>query len=545
VNREQLLVRGRESLAARAWSEAFEALSAADREAALEPAELERLVGVAMVIGRAAEATELLTRVHQGYVSRGDTRGATRTASWLAFQYHLRGDRAQGNGWLARAERLAESLDPDQVERGYVLLPKALRAAREGDAQASLRNFAGAEAIASRLGDRELLVLALNGQGRALIQSGEVPRGTAKLDEAMVAVTAGEVSPALAGAVYCSVLEGCAEVLDVRRATEWTAALDQWCSTQPDLIPFQGHCYLHRAELLQLQGAWDTALEAATLAAQRLSRPAPGPAACAAFCRVAEIHRLRGDLARAEEAFAEANRCGRPAHPGIALLELARGRTDSAWSAIRRLRDEVREQGPRVLVLAACVEIALAAGEVPAARAAADELCDLAARLDAPWPHALCAEASGAVLVAEGEDALGLVALRRAFRTWQRLGAPYDAARARERIGLALERRNETRAARAELDAARGTFESLRAAADAARVAAHLRADDSGDEGPLSEREAEVVRLVATGLANKEIASRLGISEKTVARHLNNIFNKLDLPSRSALTAWAFRHDRV
>ncbi|MFI5372231.1 MAG: LuxR C-terminal-related transcriptional regulator, partial [Candidatus Eisenbacteria bacterium] len=474
-----------------------------------------------------------------------DVRRAARCAIWLVFQLQGRGDRAQAGGWLARARRLLENCDEDCVERGYLMLPEAIVSVHTGDTERAYAAFVEAGNIGARFADRDLMAMALNGQGRALIRRGEPGRGVALLDEAMIAVTSGEVSPVYAGGVYCSLLEGCEELLDVRRATEWTAALDQWCAAQPDLVPYRGHCLLRRAEILQLHGAWADALEEAGRARERLSQPEPRAPVGGAFYRIAELHRLRGDFAAAEEAYRVASRWERLPHPGLALLRLAQGQTAAALTTIRGVADEVRDAGRRARALDALVEIALAAGEVPAAQDAADELAVIAARLDAPWPRALAAQVSGAVRLAGGDARGALDPLRTAWGLWRELEAPYEAARVRVSIALACRIQGDHEAADLELEAALGVFQSLGAAPDAARVETLARPTPARDTGPLTAREVQVLSLVASGMTNREIAGRLGISEKTVARHLSNIFIKLDLPSRAAATAYAYRHDLV
>jgi DNA-binding CsgD family transcriptional regulator len=435
-----------------------------------------------------------------------------------------------------------DACDAPCVERGHLLVAEALLAIHEGDFPRVHQAFAEAETIGRQFGDADLVTIALNGQGRAWIRSGDPARGVSLLDEAMLAVTSDEVSPLLAGVVYCSVLEGCDEILDLRRAGEWTAALDQWCALQPEIVPFRGHCQLRRAEILELHGDWAQALDEATRARDRLSDPAPRGAVGAAFYRIAELHRLRGEFALAEAAYREAGRWERTPRPGFARLRLAQGQKEAALQAIRGTAAEATAPGPRARVLDALAEIAAACGEASMAREAADELHELAGRLASPWPHALAAQANGAALLA-AQDARGaLVALRLAWNLWEELAAPYEAARVRVRIALALRAIGDEEGARRELDGARAVFETLGAAPDAAR--ARTRANPASD-GPLTDREVTVIRLVASGRTNKEIAAELGISEKTVARHLSNIFDKLDLSSRAAATAYAYEHRLV
>jgi tetratricopeptide (TPR) repeat protein len=436
MNRAETLKRGRGSLRKQAWGAAFSHLSAADREVPLDAEDLQRLATAAHLSGREAYGIELLARAHRGFLNAGEPQRAARCAIWLALTTMYNGEMAQANGWLARAGRLLDT-QGECVEQGYLLLAAGIRSVRGGNGAEGNAAMVQAATIGRRFGDKDLVTMGLHGQGRALIRSGKIARGVALLDEAMVAVMASEVSPTIAGVVYCSVLESCRETFDLRRAQEWTTALNQWCASQPELVPYRGHCLLQRAELMQLSGAWAEALEEAGHACEKLSDPPPKPALGAAFYRMAELHRVRGEIAKAEDAYRQANQSGYTVQPGFALLRMAQGQTDAAHATIRRLADEAQETGSRAKVLEARVEIALATSDVSEARAAADELKKIAARHGAPLLQAISACATGAVLLAEGDPRKALVALRRGWIGWCGLEAPYEAARARVLIALA------------------------------------------------------------------------------------------------------------
>jgi DNA-binding CsgD family transcriptional regulator len=525
------LEQGRDAFRKQAWGEAFSQLSDADRKSSLAPEDLVNFAQAALLTGRETEGADILSRAHQAFLTRGDTQLAARCAFWLGFTLLINGEFAKAGGWLSRASRL--------------LVPEGYRLYQAGDAVGAYAKFVQAAASGERFGDKDLVTLAFQGQGRSLIRQGEIARGVALLDEAMVAVTAGEVSPLNAGGVYCSVLEACGEIFDLQRAQEWTSALEKWCASQPDLVPYRGHCLVRRAELLQLNGTWPEALEWAERACELLSHPSPKPAVGAAYYQIGEIQRLLGRFAESEEAYRRATEWNKTPAPGPALLRLAQGQVEAANAAIRRIAEEVHEACPRARVLDAYVEIVLAFHDIPAASAAANELSEIAKSWDVPFLRALASRTRGAVLLADGKAHAALAELRKSWSIWCELDAPYEAARVRISIAQACRELKDEESARLELSAARQTFERLGATKDLSRVRALLPRDVSQGAGPLTEREVQVLRLVASGMTNRAIAGKLKISEKTVARHLSNIFTKLDLSSRTAAAAYAYDHNLV
>jgi DNA-binding CsgD family transcriptional regulator len=535
------LDRGRDSFASRAWGAAFEQLSATDRQAPLAAEDLELAARAAFLVGKDADSTDLWTRAHQAYLNAASLEEAVRCAFWAGFQLMLRGEMAPAGGWFERARRLIEEEHLDCVEAGYLLLPPAVQALFTGDASTALATFGKVAEIADRFGDQDLRVMSRFGSGQALIASGEVAPGLASLDEAMVAVTADEVSPWVIGLVYCGVIDSCQQLFDLRRAQEWTAALSRWCESQPDLVPYRGQCLVHRAQIMQIHGAWSDAMQEAERACDRLAQPLQ-PAVGMAYYQVGELRRLRGEFAEAENAYRQASQYGRSPQPGLAQLRLAQGRLDGALTAIRLAVDEADDYPGRAQLLPACVEISLAGNDVPMARSAADELSRIATRMDVPLLRAVATHAHGAVLYAEGDARRALNELKKAWNAWCDIDAPYEAARARVLMALAYRALGDYDTAEMELDAALLVLRELGAKPEVERVE---KLSPRKRAGGLTAREEEVLALVAAGKTNRAIAGELVISEKTVARHLSNIFTKLGVSSRSAATAYAYEHDLV
>ena len=539
------LERGRDAYARRAWSDAFDQLSTADAESPLEAEDLERLGTAAELIGRDDIGDAVGPRAYDAFVGRGDLTRAARCAFWFGMRFFNRGDMAQGGGWLARAQGLVEQSGEDCVERGYLLVPAALQHLARGDGATAMALFDQMVQIADRHHEPDAIALSRFGRGQALLRLGRFDEAVSMFDEAMIVVTAGGVSPVPTGIVYCGVIGECMKIFDLRRAQEWTTALSRWCDAQPDVVHFHGECLVRRAEIMQLHGAWLDSLAEAERARELLTKPSDQWLVGLAWYRQAELHRQRGELTEAEAAYRQASQSGHEPQPGLALLRLAQGRTDAAVATIRRVLDEASSQTQRPWLLFACAEIGLAAQDVKAARAAADELAEFAAGRDAPWLEAMSAQATGAVLLAEGDARAALSALRQAWRIWQQIEAPYEGARVRALMGQACRQLGDEDGAQLELDAARWVFQQLGATPDLARVEALLRPEAVPPQGGLTAREVQVLRLVATGRTNRAIATELFLSEKTVARHVSNIFTKLGLSSRAAATAYAYEHDLV
>ncbi|WP_242336195.1 MULTISPECIES: helix-turn-helix transcriptional regulator [unclassified Anaeromyxobacter] len=497
----------------------------------------------AYLVGRDGEYLDALDHAYRAHLAASRSARAARCAFWIGLRFLLRGEAGRATAWHARAGRLLEHESSECVERGYMLLPVAEQRLRSGDTQGAFSIAGAAANTGERSGEEDLVAIARHLQGRARLHEGRVKEGLALLDETMLAVTSGELSPIPTGLLYCSIVECCRSVHALERAREWTAALARWCDGQPEMVSFTGACRVHRAEVLQLGGDWSAAIDEARRARERAATDRPS-AAEAAY-QLGEISRLRGEQAAAEAWFLSANEEGREPQPGLALLRLAQGRVGAAVAALRRVVGGTADPLVRTRLLPAYVEILLAGGKVEEARAASDELQAIAQRFETGVLCALALQARGTVELAEGNATAALDLVRRAWSIWAEMEAPYQAAQARLVTGLACRALGDDEGGRLELEAARRMFAKLGAAPDAAHVDSLARLDSSRRPHGLTPRELEVLRLVAAGKTNKAIAAALRLSEKTVDRHVSSILGKLHVPSRAAATAFAYEHELV
>ena len=450
------------------------------------------------------------------------------------------GDPMMGAGWAGRAQRLLEDIDGEVAERGYVEFLMMFRYIGAADWATATEYAARVVDYGRRFADRNLLALGLSAIGRTRLQGGEVPEGLALFDEAMAVVTSGKISPIAAGNVYCVMIEGCQEVSDLGRAAAWTAALSRWCDEQPGMLAFTGQCAVHRGQIMRLHGAFSTAIEELDDAIRRYLASPSGEAAGLAYAERGDVQRILGDLDAAEDSYEQAAHHGFEPQPGLALLWLARGRTPAALAAARRLLAEISDPVHRSRVLPAATEILLAAGESTEARAAAEELGVIADRFGCSGLQAMAAYAAGRVELDAGDASGALPYLRKASTLWNGMSSPYEAARVKVQVARALRTLGDEESAMNELAAARRTFLEL-GTMPADEEAVGLLAPAALPDG-LTVREAEVLRLVASGKSNAQIAAELVLSEKTVARHVSNIFAKLGVGSRTAAAAYAFEH---
>ena len=531
--------RARALYAARAWRGAFDAFVAADEIAPLSAEDLERLTWSATLIGQDDRFLASLERLHQMHKDAGEPARAARCAFWLGFRLMSLGEAARGTGWFGRCQRLVDEVGAPCVEGGYLLLPQAIRAIRGGDFAAAAALAAEAASIGAQFGDADLVALARDLEGRSLLRAGQVERGMALFDEGMVAAAGGELSPLITGLLLCSVISNCKRMFDWERAREWSSVLSAWCDAQPDLVTFRGACQVHRSQVLQLAGQWAEAMvqvERAVADGSDVDRESKGDACY----QQGELFRLRGAFADANAAYDRAGRLGREPQPGLALLRLAQGKRKVAAAGIGRALAEESDPLARAPILPAAIEIALAMRDLEGARAWCQELDEIAHKFHSDVLDGIAANARGLWQLAAGDSTSALGPLRHAHFIWQRVGAPYEEARVQVAVARACDALGDTEGAARARDAARATFARLGAEPDLAA----LNAGDAGGSRThgLTPRELEVLRLVATGMTNRAVAATLDLSEKTIDRHVSNIFMKINVNSRTAATAFAYEH---
>ncbi len=536
------LVRARREFEDGAWAAALDVWSGVDPQQ-MTPRDCEDAGEAAFLLGRRDDALAAWQRTYAAYLEEGDTEDAVRAAFHLAMTLTLSGEPAMGGGWAARAHRLVEDLAEDTVARGYVTFLDMYAALDAGDWPAATE---AAETV-SRVGQAhhhaDLTAVGACSRGRLALYAGRVSEGLAHLDESILCLSSPEVSPIFFGHVYCTAIEGCQELGDLARVAEWVRALSAWVERRPGLLAFTGQCAVHRGQVMCVRGAWAEALEEFTAAVDRYRLVRMPAAVGLAAAEHGDLLRLLGRADEAAAAYRQAGEAGYDPQPGLALLWLATGSAEAALSAVRRLLGEAADPVHRAQRLPGVVEVLLACGELGEAASTTRELERLADTIGSAAVLARAAYAAGSVELAGGDASGALPYLRRARHLWTSLDYPYEVARTQVLLGRALRDVGDATSGATELATAATTFRRLHAAPAVAEVEAVL--EPASLPGGLSAREVEVLRLVATGRSNAQVAAELVLSEKTVARHLSNIFTKLDVGTRTAAAAYAYEHDLV
>ena len=525
----------REALRRHDWPAARELLRGAMEAEPADGDALDLLAEAAWGMGAVEECIAARERAHAAHQSSADMDKAGNDAVWLAIHHVFLARYAISGGWLARARRELEP-DPGCVAYGRLLMVEALMQIFAGDHTKARATAEQALALGRDLESDDLQAFALQCLGNLLIDHGDVAGGLATFDEAMVLILQGGISIFVSGLTFCGLLSTCDALGDLRRAAEWTDATDRWNADHPTVY-FPGVCQVHRAGVLRWRGAWEQAEREAVRACSAL-RHFDVFAAASGFDEIGEIRRRLGDLAGAEQAFRQAEELVGQPRSGLALVRLAQGRLDAARAIATRALAETVAPLERAKLLPAQVQIALAAGDVDAARAAVEEFEATAEVFAGAALLAGACLARGRLQLAEGDAASAFPTLHSALQQWQRADVPHEAAIAQVLLAQACRAAGDEDGARTSFAAAIATFARLGAVPDARR-ARELEVP-AALPGGLSEREAEVLRLVAAGMTNKQIDEQLFLSAKTVARHLSNIFTKIGVSSRAAATAYAF-----
>jgi len=523
------------AFAARHWTGARDGFLAARQEAPLDADDLSALAAASWWLGLMDESLAVGEEAYGRYLEASDRRRAAMRAFDIAYAYFLRGNEEVGGGWVSRAQRLLAD-EPDCPEQGY-LLYFAVETSLDGGKE-TMAKARQVQDFGRRHADRNLIAAGIVAEGRVLIKLGRAQEGLALLDEGMLEASAEDMSPIWAGNIYCHLMAACYELGDIRRAAAWTQSTADWCDRMAPAVLFKGICQVHRAQVMQIRGAWTQAQDEAERVCQDVAHIHVGIVAEGRY-QIGEIRRLRGDLEGAEDAYRQGHHLGRDPQPGLALLRLAQGRTEAAAALIRSALAGVTDRLSRARLLAAQVEIAVAAGDPATASVAADELDAVASAYRSSGLQAAAKRSRGSVLLATGRTEEALSTLRSACSGWTELEAPYDCAKVRVLLARAYRQLGDIESSGRELDAARSAFEELGAELDAKDAARGCRATLPNG---LTEREGVVLALVAAGSTNRQIAAELFLSQKTVARHMSNIFTKLDVTTRTAAARFAFEH---
>lgn len=526
------LARARELHRASRWEEACAEYGVADGEVPLAVEDLEAFAEAAQISARGDEAVALLRRVFDLRVSAGDLDDAAQVAFWLWWALFTGNEIVQASGWLKHTSRV---LGPEMTTCLWLRIPEAMFHAATG------QHSSAAELLSSIVdeGQGEVVPWALSMWGQTLIDEGQLEDGLDRLEEAMAILFTHGLSPRVTPWIYCAAVRGCCLARDFARARAWNRSMARWLDSLNSLGgAYLGNCRIYRSRVMFLNGAWPDALDEIAAVCDDLDGYT-GWVCGHAYYQLGEVRRLRGEWGAAEDAYRRAAENGCPTQPGLALLRLAEGDVDAASAGVRRALTEVAARPDRLDLLKAAVTVYLEEGNIEAARDAVTEFEEITRDLTTPVIEAETSTMRGALALSEGDPGSALPLLRRAAGTWQEQDAPHERAKLNVLIGQACRALADHDGARLEFSAARRTFERLGAVPDLALLD---RIVGGSETHGLTRREIEVLCLIARGKANRAIANELHLSERTVHRHVSNIFTKLDVDSRTAAVAYGIRH---
>ncbi|MGP4032181.1 LuxR C-terminal-related transcriptional regulator [Pseudarthrobacter sp. 1C304] len=532
-----LLATARTAYARGDWHAAYLQLGQARSLSELDTADLSLLGRAAWWLGQVQESLEISEDVFYRFQDDGDASDAAMKALHLGLLWFIRGDVVIASGWVNRARGLLQGL-PEGPEHGYLLYLDASLALSAADLAPARETAAKLQLMGRSMRVPALTSLSLVLAGLADLRSGSTASGFAQLDEAMLPVLAGRLPPEWAGEIYCTVIHACHELADLPRMRAWTDATEQWGGQFVGDVVYAGICRIHRLQLQSIEGGWDAAERAIEqTGAELVGRN--NWVAGEAYYQLGELRRLRGDSKGAEEAYARAWKLGTEPQPGESLLQHAAGNNETAWAGLcAALAGRDRLACARLLVTG--VDIALALGHADEAERLCARLEETAAEFGTAGFRAWAGQARAAMLIAQAQYAGALPVLEAVVRDYRSLHARHDTARAYEMLAQAHRGLGQSSVAAADSATALAIYRELGALPDVQRL-------DGGPPtgrlpGGLTEREADVLAFTAAGASNKQTAEALFISQKTVGRHLANIFAKIGVSSRTAAAAWAHEH---
>ena len=525
----ELLRAGRTAHVRRDWHAAYEAFTRAGEDAPLATDDLDALAIAAWQLGRGTESVRVTERVF-AQLARTDPQSAAMKSVELGLAWFTRGDLNIAQGWMNRARRLLDGA-PVGPTHGYLAYLDALMAMQDSEALAvrvqTLRDICG------RIDTPALTALCQVAEALAAISEARMNEAFALLDEAMLPVLAGQVPLDWAGDIYCVVLNQFHHLADLPRMRAWTQSMERWCADFAASDNYGGVCDVHRLQLLVATDDYRK-LEARLVATSQSLEEVNGWAAGEGYYQLGDVLRLRGDADGALAAFARARALGVEPQPGEALLRCRQGDSQTAWTDLRvALAGE--ERVGRMRLLRGAVEVALARNSLDEAEMYCRELEDGAEAFGTPGFRAWAAHARGAILVQRGGNDDALTVLQSALREYRIQKSRYETAEIYEWMALAHRALGDDDTAAADAATAQSIYDQL--GVEPAGICG------SSSSGGLTKRELEILTGIARGATNRQVAQQIFISEKTVARHLANIYAKLQVSSRTAAVAWAHQHN--
>ena len=529
----ELLRAARTAHVRRDWRVAYDAFVRAGEDTPLCTDDLDAMAVAAWRLGRGKESLRVAERVF-AQLARTDPPSAAMKAVDLALAWLTRGDVNIGQGWMNRARRLLDGA-PEGTTHGYLAYLDALTAVMTGDAQALRQRVHELREMCGRLDSPAVTALCNVAEALAAIGDARMAEAYGLIDEAMLPVLADQVPIDWAGDIYCVVLNQCHRLADLPRMRAWTQSMERWCTDFAPSANYGGVCDVHR---LQLMAGTDDygRLEARLVGASRSLEEVNSWAAGAGYYELGEVRRLRGDTDGAFAAFARARALGIEPQPGQALLRCRIGDSDTAWTELRVALAGEDRLG-RMRLLRGAVEVALARGGLDEAERHCAELESGAEAFGTPGFRAWAAHARGAILARREQHTAALERLEAALREYRTQQSRYETAQVYEWMAIAHRGLGEDDLAAADLATAESIYTQL--GVEPAQVCG------SGSPGGLTRREIEILTRIASGATNKQVAEQIFISERTVGRHLANIFSKLGVSTRTAAVTWAYTNNVV